>query len=81
MRSRPIGSAPFVPGGKSSAGPSWHGPARYGGWHDLARRGSGGGSPARAARRLTARQRAARPETAIGGRPMVTPASSLRLQM
>ena len=42
MRSRPIGSAPlFVPGGKSSAGPSWHG---------LARGGTGGGSTARAAR-------------------------------
>eukprot|EP00964_Phaeocystis_antarctica_P111653 scaffold75980_cov56-Phaeocystis_antarctica.AAC.4 len=80
MRSRPIGSAPFVPGGKSSASPSWHGLARRGGWHDLARRGSGGGSPARAARRLTAQNRVARPETAIGG-AVAASASSLRLQM
>eukprot|EP00964_Phaeocystis_antarctica_P128469 scaffold92269_cov42-Phaeocystis_antarctica.AAC.1 len=50
MRSRPIGSAPFVPGGKSSAGPSWHGLVRCGGWPGLARGGIGGGSTARAAR-------------------------------
>eukprot|EP00964_Phaeocystis_antarctica_P125447 scaffold89078_cov63-Phaeocystis_antarctica.AAC.1 len=38
--SRPLGSVPsFVPGGKSSAGPSWHGLARCGGWHGPARCG------------------------------------------
>eukprot|EP00964_Phaeocystis_antarctica_P105543 scaffold70538_cov56-Phaeocystis_antarctica.AAC.4 len=47
MRSRPIGSAPFVPGEKSSAGPSWHGLARCGSWHGLA---TCVGSTARAAR-------------------------------
>eukprot|EP00964_Phaeocystis_antarctica_P121259 scaffold84938_cov60-Phaeocystis_antarctica.AAC.2 len=75
MRSRPIGSAPFVPGEKSFGGPSWHGLARYGSWHGLA---TCDGSTARTARRMRARPRAARPRAAIGG-PKATPASFLCL--
>eukprot|EP00964_Phaeocystis_antarctica_P050934 scaffold29679_cov39-Phaeocystis_antarctica.AAC.1 len=51
MRTRPIGPVPlFLPGEKASAGPGWHGLARCGGWLRFARRGSGGGSTARAGR-------------------------------
>eukprot|EP00964_Phaeocystis_antarctica_P128417 scaffold92209_cov45-Phaeocystis_antarctica.AAC.1 len=76
MPRRPLGSAPFAPGGRSSAGPSWHGLARRGGWFRFATCGSGGGSPARSARRITARPRAAPPRAAIGA-PIATPASFL----
>eukprot|EP00964_Phaeocystis_antarctica_P047554 scaffold27517_cov61-Phaeocystis_antarctica.AAC.1 len=42
------GSAPvIVPGGKASAGQSWHGLARCGGWPRSASCGSGGGRVAR----------------------------------
>eukprot|EP00964_Phaeocystis_antarctica_P142671 scaffold107992_cov45-Phaeocystis_antarctica.AAC.1 len=72
MQSCPIGYAPlFVPGEKSSAGPSWHDLVRRGSWHG---RATCDGSKARSARQIRARPRPARPRAPAIGGPMAAPA-------